>query len=187
MINKSQEVVTLPNAISATGFILAVHGARRLDTPLGLAETAAGRVLDLADGYVARATGQTSEFGASLDATFDKFASLAIVASEWHKDIAPKPALVAMMSQNIINSVATGIAIKKHPAQVIASSRDGKYAMAAQNFALAAYAQAEILQDSRARTSQAIRNIGHIATVVGVGFFGVKATVGYIKRIQAVN
>jgi len=187
MIKESQELASLPNAISAVGFVLAVHGASRLDTPLGLAETATGRVMDLADGYVARATGQTSEFGASLDATLDKLASFAIVASEWRKDIAPKTALAAMVAQNIVNSVATAAALKKHPDQALAPSKDGKYAMAAQNFALAAYAQAEILHDSRPRTSQVMRNLGHGAMVIGVGFFGTKATIGYIKRIQSAN
>lgn len=187
MIERFQEIATVPDAISVVGFALALHGACRLNTPLGLAEAAVGRGLDVVDGYYARATGQTSEFGASLDATLDKFAGLAIVASEWHKSIAPKPALIAILGQNIVNTVATAIAVKKYPDQVFAPSKAGKYAMASQNLALAAYAQAELLQDSLPRTSQVMRQIGHVATIVGVGIFGTKATAGYIKRIQAAN
>ncbi len=178
------EVATLPNAISVTGFALALHGASHLDTPVGLAETATGRLLDLVDGPVARATGQSSEFGATVDATLDKFAGLAIVASEWRKDLAPKAALVAMLGQNVANSVATAVAIKRHPDLDLSPTRDGKYAMASQNLALAAYAQSQIVQENYPRTSHLLRSIGHAATAVGVGYYGVKATADYVRRAK---
>jgi phosphatidylglycerophosphate synthase len=182
-INPS-DILTLANAISITGFTLAVHGANSIDTPRGLAETAVGRTLDLADGYVARATGQASEFGAAVDATLDKLAGVAIIASEWRKGTAPKPALAAITAQNVLNSVATGVAIKRHPDMNMTSTKDGKYAMAAQNVALAAYAGADILKTKHPLAGKAMRALGHTATVVGVGYYGARATYGYIQRAR---
>lgn len=181
----SADIVSAPNAISLAGFALAVHGARRLDTSFGLTEVVLGRSLDLVDGHVARMTGQTSELGAATDATLDKFAGLAIIASEWQKDIAPKPVLTAMLTQNVLNSAATAVAAKKHPESSLAPSKNGKYAMAAQNLALASYAQAEIIKGSHPTTSTVLRYVGHTAALVGVGYFGSKATAEYLKRARS--
>ncbi len=178
----SSELFTLPNAISATGFALAVRGSSNLETPQGLFETAAGRSLDLVDGAVARATGQTSEFGATVDATLDKFAGLAIVVSEWRKEIAPKAALIAMLAQNVVNASATAVAMKRHPECDFAPTKDGKHAMAVQNFALASYAIAGLFKESHPRAHRGFRALGHLATGVGVGYYGVKATAEYIHR-----
>ena len=54
---------TVPNLVSVAGLLLTVHGARRLHTPAGIAEVTVGRLLDLADGYLARALDQSSQSG----------------------------------------------------------------------------------------------------------------------------
>ena len=68
----AKDVFTIPNLISVTGAALAMHGSEKIDTPEGLAECAVGRLADVLDGKVARMTGQTSNTGATLDATTDK-------------------------------------------------------------------------------------------------------------------
>lgn len=176
------DIVTLPNAITLTGFGMAVHGATRLDTPTGLAETTAGRLLDLADGAVARATNSESEIGVALDAMLDKFAGLTIIAAEWQKDIAPKPALAAIIGQNLVNGVATAVAVRRHSEMNMAPCKNGKRAMAAQNAALAAYAYAEQLRPNHPNVGGFLRMAGHVATAVGVGYYGTKATGEYILR-----
>ena len=68
----AKDVFTIPNLISVTGAALAMHGSEKIDTPEGLAECVVGRLADVLDGKVARMTGQTSNFGAALDAITDK-------------------------------------------------------------------------------------------------------------------
>ena len=69
---RGRDIATVPNLVSIAGLLLTVHGARRLHTPTGIAEVTVGRLLDLVDGYLARALDQSSQFGAGLDAIFDK-------------------------------------------------------------------------------------------------------------------
>lgn len=179
-----EDVLTAPNAISAAGFALVLDGARKIDEPAGLAEVAVGRGLDLLDGTVARATGQSSELGAAVDATLDKFGGLAILAAEWRKGIAPKAAIAGIFVQNVANGIATARAMSKYPDEELAPSTAGKYAMATQNLALGAYAAANLAKDSAPKTSKFLRGAGHVATFVGVGVFGLKATTDYIKRAR---
>lgn len=176
-----QEVFSVANGMSATGGVLAVHGAPRIDTFWGLCEVIVARILDLGDGPYARKTHTDSEFGATVDATIDKVASFAIVASEWEKSIAPKPALVAIVAQNGVNAVATAVTKVRHPEADLSPTRDGKNALFIQNVALGSYAIANLLEeDSPGHT--AFRLFGHTAVGVGVGYFGLKATAAYIKR-----
>lgn len=179
------EFYPIPSAISLVGGILAVDGARRIDTPLGIAEVAVGRGLDLIDGPVARALDQTSELGAAVDATTDKLAGLALLVSEWRKGIAPRSALAAIGAQNVMNGVATFVAQRRHPDQELTPSVDGKRAMFAQNIALGAYAVSHVLAERQPRAAQALRGLGHVAAAVGVGYYGLRATVGYIQRATA--
>jgi phosphatidylglycerophosphate synthase len=178
------DVLTWPNLMSATGFAMAVHGSTRLNTTSGLVETVAGRLLDVADGFVARRTGQASEFGATVDATLDKFAGLAILVAEGQKGIAPLSDLGAMFGQNITNSVATAVAIKRHPELDLAPTKDGKHAMASQNLALGAYAFGNLIKDHYPRAAQVSRTVGRAATIAGVYYFGSKATNDYVNRAR---
>lgn len=177
-----EEIATLPNLISLTGAALAFHGSTHIETRTGLAETAVGRLLDLVDGQVARYTGQTSPLGEAVDSTLDKLAGLAIVTSEWRKNIAPKPALATMVGMNVFNSVATAVAMKRNPNQDLSATQNGKLAMAVQNAALAAYAGAEVVRDANPTLSGRLRILGHAATTVGVGYFGVLAARDYLRR-----
>ncbi len=180
-----KEIFSIPNAVSTTGLGLVYDGSKKIDEPLGLLEVMAGRWMDLIDGPIARHTGQTSEFGATVDASFDKLGGLAILAAEWRKDVAPKPALAAIFAQNLINGIATVAAAKTHPSEDLRPSRAGKYAMFSQNIALSAYASSKLLRRAQPKTAETLRNAGNLATVVGVGIFGVKATYDYIKRARA--
>lgn len=80
----AKDIFTVPNLISVTGAALAIHGSEKIDTAEGLAECAVGRLADVLDGKVARMIGQTSNFGAALDATTDKIV-MAKILYEMHK------------------------------------------------------------------------------------------------------
>ena len=58
--------------MSLAGAVLAWRGAKRINTTAGVAQVVAGRLIDTLDGTVARQTGQTSNFGAIVDAGLDK-------------------------------------------------------------------------------------------------------------------
>lgn len=181
---RQEDVLNIPNTMSAIGCALAIHGSMRADTKLGVAEAAVGRLVDLVDGRVARSLGQESDFGAGVDATLDKIAGLSIVMNEWGKGLAPKTALSAILIQNTVNGIATLAAIKKHPEESFKPTTEGKLAMATQNAALALYPAARLLKDRMPRTSSVVRYLGHAATIVGVGYFGRLSTKQYIQRAR---
>ncbi len=176
------DILTIPNAISAVGLGLVLHGSSRADTGWGITETVAGRLLDLLDGKVARMLNQSSEFGAGIDAAFDKVGVLAIGVNEWRGNIAPKPALVAIAAQNAINLAATAIATRL--GTDLAPVADGKAAMAYQNGALGAYAVSALLRKRNLpRASRLFRMIADADAVIGIGYFGVKASTQYVRRV----
>ncbi len=50
---RGRDVASLPNLVSVVGLMLTVHGARRLHTPVGIAEVAVGRALDQSSQFAA--------------------------------------------------------------------------------------------------------------------------------------
>lgn len=181
---RAADVFTVPNLISAIGLGLVLHGSRRADTGWGIAETVAGRLLDLLDGKVARMLDQSSEFGAGIDAAFDKAGVLAIGVNEWRGRLAPRPALLVIAVQNAVNLAATAAATRLAGDTELAPVKEGKSAMAYQNGALGAYAVATLLRKNRHhRTAMLFRLVGHADTLVGTGYFGVRASQQYVSRV----
>jgi len=176
------DVLSIPNVISAVGLGLVLHGSARLDTTKGLTETVVGRMLDLVDGKVARMLNQNSEFGAGVDAAFDKAGIIAIGINQWRGNIAPKPALLAIAMQNAVNLMATVVATKLGGDDDLAPVADGKIAMTWQNGALGAYAVSALLRQRSQGWSRAFRLIGDADTVIGTGYFGVRASRQYVAR-----
>lgn len=179
------DVLTVPNAISAVGLGLVLKGSARADTGWGISLTVAGRLLDLLDGKVARMTGQTSQFGAGIDAAFDKAGVLAIGVNEWRYRIAPRPALLAIAAQNGVNLAATAISARLGGDEDLAPVHEGKKAMGYQNAALGAYAVAGLLRRRRVPTGAlAFQLTGHAALVIGVGYFGIPASGKYLVQMR---
>lgn len=133
----SDKLVTLPNLISLAGFLLVAHGLygrkRGLDTPLGAAEVAVGKALDLLDGLTARhlldtAPGQTlaqtvgadrlceSTFGAKLDPVLDTVGNAMLGAEAWRKNLVPKTILATVAITEALKSGATVYDQLAHPA-----------------------------------------------------------------------
>ena len=86
-----ENTLTVPNALSLAGLALVCRGAKDIKTAKGVSQIIAGRTLDLADGAVARTLNQSSDFGAAVDANFDKIGVLALAAKAYSQDVAPKP------------------------------------------------------------------------------------------------
>ena len=180
----AKDVFTIPNLISVTGAALAIRGSEKIDTAEGLTECAVGRLADVLDGKVARMTGQTSNFGAALDATTDKIVMAKILYEMNKKELAPKYALGTVATLNLINAGATGIAnLRSKDKAETRPTKSGKVGLAMETAALVAYAAAE-LADKRTdnpKPAKLLRKLGAGAFAASLPF-AIHATHAYIKR-----
>ena len=180
----AKDVFTIPNLISVTGAALAIHGSKKIDTTEGLAECAVGRLADVLDGKVARMTGQTSNFGAALDATTDKIVMAKILYEMNKKELAPKYVLGTVALLNSINALSTGIAnLRSDEKAETRPTKSGKVGLAMETAALVAYAAAE-LADKRTdnpKPAKLLRKLGAGAFAASLPF-AAHATCTYIKR-----
>ena len=179
----AKDVFTIPNLISVTGAALAIHGSEKIDTAEGLAECAVGRLADVLDGKVARMTGQTSNFGAALDATTDKIVMAKILYEMDKKKLAPKKVIDIVVVLNLINALATGIAnLRSDEKAETRPTKSGKLAMAGETVTLISYIAAHIAeQDKNPKLAKLLRKLGAAAFAASLPF-AVHATHTYIKR-----
>lgn len=180
----AKDVFTIPNLISVTGAALAIHGSEKIDTPEGLVECAVGRLADVLDGKVARMTGQTSNFGAALDAITDKTVMTKILY-ELHKkkEIVPEEVIVSIATSNLVNAIATGIAnLRSDEKAETRPTKSGKLAMAGETVTLISYIAAHIAeQDKNPKLAKLLRKLGAGAFAASLPF-ATHATYTYIKR-----
>lgn len=180
----AKDVFTIPNSISMIGAALVMHGSKEINTAKGLAECAVGRIADVLDGKVARMTGQTSNFGAALDATTDKIVMAKILYEMNKKELAPKHILGTVAVLNSINAVATGFAnLRSDEKAETRPTKSGKVGLAMETAALVAYAAAE-LADKRTdnpKPAKLLRKLGAGAFAASLPF-AAHATYTYIKR-----
>ena len=180
----AKDVFTIPNSISMIGAALAMRGSEEIDTPEGLAKCAVGRSADVLDGIVARTTGQTSNFGAALDATTDKIV-MAKILYELHKkkEMVPEEVLVSIAVSNLVNAIATGIAnLRSKEKAETRPTKSGKLAMAGETVTLISYIAAHIAeQDKNPKLAKLLRKLGAAAFAASLPF-AAHATCTYIKR-----
>lgn len=179
----TKDVFTIPNFISMTGAALAIHGSEKIDTAEGLVECAVGRLADVLDGKVARMTGQTSNFGAALDATTDKIVMAKILYEMNKKELAPKHVLGIVATLNLINAGATGIAnLRSDEKGETRPTKSGKLAIAGETVTLISYIAAHIAeQDKNPKLAKILRKLGAGAFAASLPF-AAHATCTYIKR-----
>ena len=179
----ARDIFTVPNLISVAGAALAIHGSEKINTAEGLAECAVGRLADVLDGKVARMTGQTSNFGAALDATTDKIVMAKILYEMNKKELAPKHVLGIVATLNLINAGATGIAnLRSDEKGETRPTKSGKLAMAGETVTLISYIAAHIAeQDKNPKLAKILRKLGAGAFAASLPF-AAHATCTYIKR-----
>ena len=138
----SKDAFTIPNAMSITGGILTWHGAGSIESTAGLSEVIIGRIIDVLDGAVARATGQTSSLGAGVDAITDKLVTGKLLYEMRQNGAAPKSVIDTIALLNTVNAAATGIANIRNRKKGASDrpSKSGKLAMASETVTLFAYA-----------------------------------------------
>jgi len=180
----ARDIFTVPNLISVTGATLAIRGSKKIDTVEGLTKCAVGRLADVLDGKVARMTGQTSNFGAALDATTDKIVMAKILYEMNKKELAPKRILGTVAVLNSINAIATGIAnLRNDEKAETRPTKSGKVGLAMETAALVAYAAAELVdkRTDNPKPAKLLRKLGAGAFAASLPF-AVHATHTYIKR-----
>lgn len=179
----AKDVFTIPNSISMIGAALVIHGSKEIYTAEGLTECAVGRLADVLDGKVARMTGQTSNFGAALDATTDKIVMAKILYEMDKKELAPKRVLGTVAILNSINAVATGIAnLRSKEKAETRPTKSGKLSMAGETVTLISYIAAHIAeQDKNPKLAEILRKLGAGAFAASLPF-AAHATCTYIKR-----
>jgi len=179
----TKDVFTIPNSISMIGAALVMHGSEKIDTPEGLAECVVGRIADVLDGKVARMTGQTSNFGAALDAITDKIVMAKILHKLHEEEIVPEEFLVSIATSNLANAIATGIAnLRSDKKAETRPTKSGKLAMAGETVTLISYIAAHIAeQDKNPKLAKLLRKLGAGAFAASLPF-AAHATCTYIKR-----
>lgn len=178
-----KDIVTIPNAMSLAGGKLTWDGAENLESVSGLAQVIIGRSIDVADGAVARATGQTSNVGAAVDAITDKVVTLKLLYEMLKKGAAPKSVIGTIAVLNTTNAIATGIAKLrgKHKGET-RPTKSGKLAMAGETLALFAYASAYTAEhNDKSELAETLRTVGRTAFVASLPL-AAHASWTYIKR-----
>ena len=170
--------------MTAVGGVLTWSGASTLEEPSGLAKVVVGRSLDALDGIVARKTGQTSDFGASLDAGIDKIVTAKLAGEMWRKNAAPKGVLSTIALFHTMNAGATLFASVRHNNASTRPTKSGKLAMAAETAALFAYAGAYTAEHAgKPGLAKHLRTLGKgafLASLPGA----VHSTATYINRAR---
>lgn len=178
-----KDIFTIPNAMSLVGGKLTWDGAENLESVSSLAQVIIGRSVDVADGAVARATGQTSNVGAAVDAITDKVVTLKLLYEILKKGAAPKSVIGTIAVLNTTNAIATGIAKLrgKHKGET-RPTKSGKLAMAGETLALFAYAGAYTAEhNDKSELAETLRTIGRTAFIASLPL-AAHASWTYIKR-----
>lgn len=165
------DIVTPANFLTLVGLILTVYGSIYITTGIGVFALLTGRLLDLFDGPIARAT-HTSRFGAFMDAMGDKLAILALLIASWRYDIAPLWVIGYILLYNLVSAILS-VATELKGGNPVAT-RAGKYAVFLQSATLIMYAIAGLADETTITT---------IALIIGI--FGAILSSGAIEGYTA--
>lgn len=184
-----QDVMTVPNAISVAGYMYVRRGIEEgVDTPKGIACVGIGRVLDLVDGKVARTLGQSSQFGAALDAVLDKHGMKMIHDSLNEKDMLEKDISHAIVGQNMANGLLSAVDKALHPKKDLSPTKAGKHSMAETGLYFGSKMLSAALEDKGyTRLSKGVHYLGLAIGAHGVFGNGSQATSQYAKRLLKRN
>lgn len=176
---RTNGIVTPGNAISALGFVLVLYGLLliyRGDVAVGMVMVALGRILDMADGYMAHKTGTKSPLGEAVDATIDKVEiAVALPVLAFSEVLLPWQALALALLQ-VVNIACAAVARLRRIS--LHASELGKYAATLQWTAIVLYGFAVALEGRG--TVSVLLWIAHIIFALSI-VMGTVAASGYIK------
>ncbi|CAN5639626.1 hypothetical protein BH23PAT2_BH23PAT2_03560 [soil metagenome] len=176
----SRGVITPGNVLSVNGLLLVVYGAFLVSdgrTLIGLLAIVVGRILDLADGYVANKTGTKSRLGEAVDSVADKFASAIVFVLFAIVGIMALWQIVLLFLLQLSNAVASLLA--KRQGIALHTSKTGKYATLLQWITIGLYAGA-FLTVERSLPHEWLTMIAHVFFAVSM-YIGIQASTRYIR------
>lgn len=173
----SKDILTPANILSVSGLALVFVGSTRLSDWSGFVMVALGRLLDIADGYVARRT-HTSDFGAAVDAIADKLSILLLTTALFWYELAPLWVLGYILGQNAL--VAVAVLIASHRKIKAKTSVAGKRNMFLQNIVMLIFACTAL---ANGNTKSILLTMAYL--VLGASFlYAFRATRGYIRLLR---
>lgn len=170
---KRRDVLTPANAISLIGLAMTMYGAINITALHGVLLLGLGRLIDIFDGKLARAT-HTSQLGGLIDATCDKIGIVFLVTAIWVNELAPYWILIYVLLQNALNVLITLLSTFR--GAETSSSKNGKYAMFMQNISLGAYALGSVINSSE------LELLGILLAVASL-YWAFQATYGYLRLV----
>jgi phosphatidylglycerophosphate synthase len=178
-------MATPANLIDAAAFAVGIRYASRMDTAAGVGAVMGSYVSDLIDGPIARATGTSSELGASVDAAGDKLKTAYVIYNIAKGGLASRSLLTTVAAHNIINAAATVYDRTRHETPRVEVTREGKYGMFADNFGLGLQVIATEVSKTNERHGRQLRTAGAAITYTGLALFGVRASVDYWRTARS--
>ena len=179
---KTKGYVTPGNSVSVAGLLLTHSGLIDINcgnSIRGITKVGVGRVMDIADGFVADKTGTKSSIGEKFDATIDKILMADALWLLHKKEMVPATAAVFIGAQNLVNTVATGIATLRR--NEIHSSREGKITTAMQWVAIGGYCiDAMVSPDSLSDHASIVRKAADGMTAASTAL-GVYVNIDYAQ------
>jgi phosphatidylglycerophosphate synthase len=174
-------IVTAGNALTVLGFgiaLVALVAILQKNYGLGVLGLFVGRMLDIADGYVADKTRTKSPLGELLDASIDKLITALTLLVFLIAGITPWPVLLVLLIPHLIITIMAFIAnargARLHP------SRYGKLSMAFIWFGLAGLLIAKALHGLSGDTFMGLGYLCLVASVV----LGIVAIYGYRRQAK---
>ena len=178
--NPRTNILTIPNAMSVAGAVLALRGAKRIDTTAGIAQV----------GWpVHRRSRRHRRPQNGADKRFRR------VAGCWarqschcyeikSKNLAPTEIIAAITAFNGINAVASAKTIVETGDETVRPEISGKLALALETSSLLAHLVGSRLETTgQSQLARVARGIGNLAFAVSLPF-AFKSTLSYIERAR---
>jgi phosphatidylglycerophosphate synthase len=177
--SKTNAVITPGNVITVLGFIIVIYGLYAITQHhywAGVVCLTIGRLMDIADGLVAQSTGTKSRLGESLDAGFDKLATVLTLAALIVAHVASLRLLIVLAVPHVIITAISYTYMRRkirlHP------SLQGKLSMASAWVCLVGLV---VIQAAHAPSHSIITIFVYILAVISVAF-GLYAASDYISQ-----
>jgi phosphatidylglycerophosphate synthase len=181
----THDVITPANVVDGAAFGLALHAVPRLDQWQGIAEATIAYGADWVDGDLARATGTSSDLGATVDSVGDKIKVLLAGIKMWRDDLADRDALLAVGAQNMATTALTAYDRYRNEQPTITKARRlGQAAMFGQATGLGLQTiGTRVQRDGRETAGRTIRKTGRFLTIATASTLGVASVIDYTKTV----